>query len=201
MSEELIAQYREIHRRERYGDTSIKNLPYLLPLVDELKPCSIIDFGCGQSKLLDELVRVSGARGTRYDPAIPAFSAKPAGHFDLLINIDVLEHVPEEGLDQIIAEMAALADHAIIVVDTGPAVKLLPDGRNAHVSQHDRDWWARRLAVSFPYLKPIRVRSRRRAAFKTWRTPPTRRMLNLRLFLEAESRYRIRKLLGAYSPI
>ena len=197
MSNELIQQYRVIHSREAYGNTSVKNLPYLLPLIDELAPKTIIDYGCGQSSLADELAKATGARATRYDPAIPQYSAKPEGVFDLLVNVDVLEHVPEDELEPIIAEMAAFAKNAIVVVDTGPAVLVLPDGRNAHVTQHDQAWWAARLGQHFPYLEPIRVRSKRRAAFKTWKSADNRALRNFMIHVREEVKYKWRKLRGA----
>lgn len=196
MSDDLIQQYRVIHSREAYGNTSVKNLPYLLPFVDELKPATIIDFGCGQSSLADELSRATGARATRYDPAIPQYSQKPQGVFDLLVNVDVLEHVPEEELEPIIAEMAAFAKNAIIVIDTGPAVLILPDGRNAHVTQRDQDWWAAMLGQHFPYLEPIRVRSKRRAAFKTWKSDESRALRHFTIYVREELKYKWRKLTG-----
>lgn len=196
MSEDLIQQYRVIHGREAYGNTSVKNLPYLLPLLDDLKPASIIDFGCGQSTLADELQRATGARIARYDPAIPKYSVRPEGKFDLLVNVDVLEHVPEDELEPIIADMAALARNAIIIVDMGPAVLILPDGRNAHVTQQNEEWWKQRLGTHFPYLEPIRVRSRRRAAFKTWKTREARPLRHFLIFLKAEIIYRLRKITG-----
>ncbi|MBX9758621.1 MAG: class I SAM-dependent methyltransferase [Beijerinckiaceae bacterium] len=199
MSEDLIQQYRLIHSREAYGNTSVKNLPYILPLIDELKPASIIDFGCGQSSLADELAKATGARTVRYDPAIPQHSVKPEGKFDLLVNVDVLEHVPEDELEPIIADMAAFAKDALIIIDMGPAVLILPDGRNAHVTQHDQDWWAMKLGAHFPYLEPIRVRSKRRAAFKTWKSPPGRGLTNLMIYLREEVKYHIRRRMRAFS--
>ena len=196
MSDDLIQQYRVIHSREAYGNTSVKNLPYFMPLIDELKPRSIIDFGCGQSTLADELSAASGAPAIRYDPAIPEYSTKPEGKFDLLVNVDVLEHVPEDELEPIIAEMETYTKNAIIVIDTGPAVLILPDGRNAHVTQHDQDWWAERLGKYFPYLEPIRVRSKRRVAFKTWKSDESRAMINFVIWAKAEARYRWRKITG-----
>ena len=192
MSDDLIQQYRLIHSREAYGNTSVKNLAYILPLIDELKPASIIDFGCGQSNLADELAKATGARVARYDPAIPEHSTKPEGTFDLLVNVDVLEHVPEAELEPIIAEMAAFAKNAIIVIDTGPAVLILPDGRNAHVTQHDQDWWAMKLGAHFPYLEPIRVRSKRRAAFKTWKSDESRALTNFVIFVRENIKHHVR---------
>lgn len=197
MSDDLIQQYRLIHSREAWGNTSVKNLPYILPYIAELRPKTIIDFGCGQSSLADELNKATGASAVRYDPAIPEFSTKPEGKFDLLVNVDVLEHIPEDELEPIIAEMASFAKDALIIIDTGPAVLVLPDGRNAHVTQHDQDWWAERLGAHYPYLEPIRVRSKRRAAFKTWKSDENRQLLSFLIFVREELKYKWRKIRGA----
>ena len=167
-NDELIAQYREIHASQAYGDTSIKNLRFLRPEIKLLKPQSIIDYGCGQSPLLEMLDLDYPVELHRYDPAIPAHSSKPEGKFDLLINVDVLEHIEESDLDDVISEMAGFAKNAIIIVDTAPAKLVLPDGRNAHVTLHNHAWWKERLSRHFAHLEPIATARRTRAGFKTW---------------------------------
>lgn len=179
---ELIEQYRQIHASRVYGDTSVKNLRFLRPEIKLLHPRSILDYGCGQSRLLEQLQLGYPAKLLRYDPAIPKWSKKLAEPVDLLLNIDVLEHIEERDLDGVIAEMAALSRNAIIIVDTKPASALLPDGRNAHATIRPHDWWRERLARHFPKLHPIAAARRSRAGFKTWlRTgPQTVRYLGLR---------------------
>jgi len=165
---QLIDEYRTLHATTGWGGTSVKNLRYLRPLVRVLNPASVIDYGCGKSILLDEL-RVPGLDiRDRYDPAIPEIATLPDRRYDLLINVDVLEHIPEEDLDGVIAEMAGLADEAILVVDTRPAALVLEDGRNAHVSLYDHHWWKARLERHYGPIHPIRVSRRGRAAFRTW---------------------------------
>ena len=90
---ELIAQYRDIHASRVYGDTSIKNLRFLRADITLLKPQSILDYGCGQSRLLAALRLDYPVELLRYDPAIPKWSANPTARADLLLNIDVLEHI------------------------------------------------------------------------------------------------------------
>jgi hypothetical protein len=169
---DLVGQYAEIHRSRRYGDTSIKNLRFLRPAVRLLKPRSILDYGCGQSRLLEALVPASATRLLRYDPAIPEYAALPVEKAELLVNIDVLEHIPEEHLDATLREMRALCDHAIVIVDTRPAALVLPDGRNAHVTLRPHEWWRTKLQEFFPVVVPIRAVRRSRAAFRTWRLSP-----------------------------
>lgn len=169
MSGKLVSEYVTVHSSKRYGDTGWRSFPFLLPHLLALGPKSLVDFGCGQSDLayrLGSAVRI-GLIG-RYDPAIPALSTRPTQRFDVLVNVDVLEHIPDEELDGAIADMAALADNAIFVIDTAPAKLILSDGRNAHVSLHDEAWWLARLRKSFPTARPIRIGRRNRVGFKTW---------------------------------
>lgn len=171
MSDNLIDQYKQIHATRKYGDTSIKNLRYMRPQVKLLKPATILDYGCGQSKLVDVLGEACGAKVTRYDPAIPEFEKKPeeGSKFDLLINVDVLEHVPESQLDTVVGEMAGFCRNAIIVIDTRPAEAVLSNGENAHCTLKSHAWWQEYLSRFFPHVEPIRVTRKSRAAFRTWK--------------------------------
>lgn len=167
-NDDLIAHYREIHATQAYGDTSIKNLRFLRPEIKLLRPASIIDYGCGQSPLLEMLELDYPVDLCRYDPAIPQHCKRPDRRFDLLLNVDVLEHIEESDLDEVLAEMASLAKDAIIIIDTKPAKLILSDGRNAHVTVRPHAWWRERLGGHFPHLEPIGTARRSRAGFKTW---------------------------------
>lgn len=171
MSDNLIDEYKKIHATQKYGDTSIKNLRYVRPQVKLLKPASILDYGCGRSKLVEVLGESCGASVTRYDPAIPEFDKKPeaGSQFDLLINVDVLEHVPESELDSVVGEMASYCKNAIIVIDTRPAEAVLSNGDNAHCTLKSHAWWEEYLGRFFAHVEPIRVTRKSRAAFRTWK--------------------------------
>lgn len=175
-NQELIEQYRQIHATTVYGDTSVKNLRFLRPEIRLLRPRSVLDYGCGQSRLIDSLDLGYDAALYRYDPAIPAYSTKPKDKVDLLLNIDVLEHIEEQDLDAVIAEMRSLCREAIIIVDTAPAVRTLSDGRNAHVSLHPHAWWRARLGRHFGHLEAIPTVRRTRAGFRTWSRRPSDKM-------------------------
>jgi len=165
---ELIEQYRQIHAARVYGDTSVKNLRFIRADIQLLAPRSILDYGCGQSPLLDALQLGHPVELVRYDPAVPAWSTKPHSPVDLLLNVDVLEHVEERDLDAVLADMAALCRNAMIIIDTRPASAILPDGRNAHVTVRPHAWWRARLARHFPQLYPLATARSTRAGFKTW---------------------------------
>jgi hypothetical protein len=164
----LIEEYGAIHASRIYGNTSIKNLRFIRPHIKALGPSSILDYGCGRSRLVECLDLGFDVRTLRYDPAIPEFAARPSEVVDLLINVDVLEHVPESDLDAVVLEMRDLCRHALIIVDTRPAALILPNGKNAHCTLHSHDWWRNYLLKFFPAVIPIRAARRSRAAFRTW---------------------------------
>jgi hypothetical protein len=168
----LIEAYAQIHATGTYGNTSLKSLRLLRPEIQLLKPRSVIDYGCGQSVLVDRLDLGYPLDLYRYDPAIPAFVEKPKVKADLLINIDVLEHIEEPDLDDVLADMRSMCRDALIVVDTAPAKRLLPDGRNLHVTLKPHDWWRARIGKHFGALHPVRTLRTARAGFKTWQRSP-----------------------------
>jgi hypothetical protein len=168
----LIEEYAQIHAREAYGNTSLKNLRLLRPEIRLLRPNSIVDYGCGQSRLLDRLDLGYPVDLYRYDPAIPAYASKPDVKADLLLNVDVLEHIEEADLDDILADMRSMCRDALIIVDTAPAKRSLPDGRNLHVTLKPHDWWRERIEKHFGPLEPAPTLRCARAGFKTWRRGP-----------------------------
>ena len=170
---ELIAQYRQIHATRVYGDTSLKNLRFLRAEIRLLRPVSVLDYGCGQSRLLEALRLGYPVELLRYDPAIPKWSVRPEARVDLLISIDVLEHIEEGDLDAVLADMAGACRDALIIVDTKPASTVLPDGRNAHVTIRPHAWWRERLSRHFPELYSQPTARSSRAGFKTWSRKPS----------------------------
>jgi hypothetical protein len=166
---DLIKDYARIHASSVYGASSLKNLRFIRPEIRLLGPRTILDYGCGQSLLIEQLDLDYPVELYRYDPAIAAYAEKPAIKVDLLINIDVLEHIEEGDLDDVMADMRSLCRNAIIIVDTAPAKRILPDGRNLHVTLKPHDWWQQKIERHFGPVEPVRTVRRARAGFKTWR--------------------------------
>jgi hypothetical protein len=174
MSTHLISQYEILHSTQRYGATSLNRAPYILPHIQSLKPSTVLDYGCGQSRLF-ERIEALGPKVTRYDPAIPELSTPPSGHFHLVLNIDVMEHLPEGEVSPTLARIAAHSQHAIFIIDTIPAKTLLPDGQNAHLTVHPPEWWQGKLQEHFQTVEPIFCHPKWRAAFRTWKIKPLER--------------------------
>lgn len=105
---------------------------------------SILDYGCGRGDPWKHgwAARLGAESVALYDPAFPQHDQLPAGTFDGVLCSDVLEHVPEE---EVPALVRTLFDKANLFVWASvccrPAKKVLPDGRNMHVTVRPLAWW------------------------------------------------------------
>jgi len=157
MTETISSEYRamqqEMHRNPNYGVASLSFAPIVAELVKHSAIRSISDYGAGKCNLRRGL----GECGLRdieylpYDPAFPEYGLPmPA---DLVCCIDVLEHVEEEHLGNVLAELARITHRlGFFSVHMGPAGKTLPDGRNAHLIQKPSSWWLPKLSAHFDVL-------------------------------------------------
>lgn len=176
MATNLLDHYRKTHARRVYGTSSVKQIRFLRPWIKLRRPGSILDFGAGQSKFLDALNLPDSIELLRFDPAIPEYATRPDHKVDLLVSIDVLEHIEEPDIPQTLRDMRHLCRDALIVIDTKPAKHLLPDGRNAHVTLRPFEWWQEKLATAFDHVEPIRTMRRSRLGFKTWESGSRERL-------------------------
>ena len=84
-----------------------------------------------------------------YDPSVDreAESPRPA---DVVICADVLEHVEGEKILFVLDDLRRVTKQVgYFVIHTGPSSKTLADGRNAHILQRDKEWWAPDLKKFF----------------------------------------------------
>lgn len=86
---------------------------------------------------------------TCFDPGYAPFSKLPEGTFDAVICTDVLEHIPAEDLDWVLAEIFDYARKAVfLTVACYPARKHLPNGENTHITLEQPDWWRPRIIAA-----------------------------------------------------
>lgn len=164
---DLIEQYRLLHEREpSYGRSSDKNLKYIRPFVRQIRPKSILDYGCGKSRMVD---RLGVPKVYRYDPALPEYSVLPVDRVDMVVCTDVLEHVPEDDLDRVLAEIRGLSDQCFFIIALVEANETLPCGINAHVTIRGRGWWLWRLLQFWGRVSAVDERDEDKwVHFKTW---------------------------------
>jgi hypothetical protein len=134
-----------------YGVASIRYAPTVAKIVTGFDVHSLLDYGAGKGRLGMELVKLikRPVRITPYDPAIPGWDAAPEPD-ELVCCIDVLEHIEPDRLDAVLDDLARLVRRlGFFTVHTGPAERILADGRNAHLIQEKPDWWLPRIMARF----------------------------------------------------
>lgn len=112
-----------------------------------IKTC--IDYGCGKARAWSyhNLAGLFGLdKVVLYDPGVEQYSTRPADSCDLVLCIDVLEHVPEECVDEVLIDICSLAKKAVFLnISTRPASKRLVDGTNAHATVKPKHWWQTKI--------------------------------------------------------
>tara|TARA_B100001123_G_C14615197_1_gene751483 strand:+ start:69 stop:521 length:453 start_codon:yes stop_codon:yes gene_type:complete len=142
ISDEYLKLQKKLHKNPNYGIASIKFAPNVKKILEDAKLNSISDYGAGKKNLQKKLIEL-GLKDFKYYPYDPAFPeyGKPK-EADLVCCIDVLEHAEEDYLDNILDDLKKITKKfGFYTIHTGPALKVLADGRNAHLIQKPPSWW------------------------------------------------------------
>jgi hypothetical protein len=152
ISSEYRDQQTKLHENGLYGTASLVFGGMVAEVINRMEITHVLDYGCGagvnlsrelQGKVKHKLTYQA------YDPAVLRFS-KPPLPAQMVACIDVLEHIEEEYIDAVLDDLTRLTEGVIFAtVDTGPALKTLPDGRNAHILQRPIKWWFPKLEARF----------------------------------------------------
>jgi len=151
ISESYREMQRRLHENPNYGVASVQYAPIVAEVIEAVGAEEILDYGAGKGRL-GQTLRTLIARPLRirhYDPAIPEWSALPEP-CPFVACIDVLEHIEPELLDNVLDDLLRVTiGVGVFTVHTGPAIKVLPDGRNAHLIQRPASWWLPKIIERF----------------------------------------------------
>jgi hypothetical protein len=139
-----------LHQNPNYGVASLQYGALVAKLVTQTGARSVLDYGAGKQRLREAAAEVfdRGAEYVPYDPAFPEYGDPRC--CDLVVCIDVLEHVEIDCLDDVMRDLwVNMRDCGFFTIHTGPAMKVLPDGRNAHLIQCGSEWWLPKLSRYF----------------------------------------------------
>lgn len=152
-SDQYQAQQKSLHQDSRYGRASVGFSPLIVDIIERTGFRSVTDYGAGKCRLRDELVKkIAQFSYFPFDPAFPEYGIPQAA--ELVVCIDVLEHIEPEYLETVIAELASITTHVgFFSIHTAPATKTLSDGRNAHLIQQPASWWLLRLLPHFDVIQ------------------------------------------------
>jgi len=154
ISDEYRKQQQKLHENPNYGVASISFAPLVGQIIEKFKIESVSDYGAGKQNLIKTLNKngVFPRRYLPYDPAFPEYGEPTPA--ELVCCIDVLEHIEPELIDNVIHDLFKITDNiAFISIHMGPAIKVLEDGRNAHLIQKPTSWWLGKFISKFEVIQ------------------------------------------------
>jgi uncharacterized Rossmann fold enzyme len=132
-----------------YGTDVLKRLDFIHKLIEETKPNSILDYGCGRGLLAQSLTFPIW----EYDPAIPGKDESPRPA-ELVICVSVLEHVEPDKLIYVLDELRqCVLKWGFFVIDLKLAQKKYDNGRNTHLIVKPAKWWIKIVSDFFDVAK------------------------------------------------
>jgi hypothetical protein len=144
--------YRLTHKQHPEFFAGFSIMEYVFEIGQLVKQSNIstaLDYGCGKARAwkerdLQRLWKLS--KVGLYDPGVDQYSTKPEGKYDLVLCMDVMEHIPEHLVDEVLADICSYACKAVFFnICTRPASKVLVDGSNAHATVRTKQWWQKKI--------------------------------------------------------
>ena len=150
ISQEYLQTQKQLHQNPNYGVASLLMAPVVKKIFEDSNLKSISDYGAGKKNLEKKLLEL-GLKNFDYYPYDPVFPEYgPPKKADIVCCIDVLEHIEEEYLTNVLDELKKITMKlGFFTIATKPAGKFLKDGRNAHLIQKPASWWLPMMCSRF----------------------------------------------------
>lgn len=149
ITEEYRKEQEDLHKNPNYGVASVSFAPMVTSIINNLAVEEMLDYGAGKGRLAKSITPDHKIAIELYDPAMPDYCDEPTPR-DFVVCIDVLEHIEPDCLDDVLDDLKRVTKrYGFFTIHTGPAVKVLSDGRNAHLTQEDYKWWLPKLWSRF----------------------------------------------------
>jgi len=145
ITEEYRLIQRQMHLDQHYGTASMFYAKTVARFMNHYGVVDLLDYGSGKNRLVDTMAKDRMVnhefRYYAYEPSIEEFAETPTPH-QMVACIDVLEHVEPDCLCAVLDDLKRCTlEIGLFTVATGPALRHLPDGRNAHLIQQPASWW------------------------------------------------------------
>jgi hypothetical protein len=121
---ELIGQYAQLHQTKQYGVSANRYVTHVRACIVDMSARSVLEYGCGRSRL-GEVFASPNLDWRKYDPAIPEFSKQPEGAVDFVVCTDVMEHIPESDVDDVLLHIASFSKSVFLQYLHPPRAQLV----------------------------------------------------------------------------
>jgi len=150
---EIREYYKKAHKKDLFRSKSLlKWVPLILKTFYTNNCKSIMDYGCGNGNswhVLREIFFQGSEQSNSlylYDPYHEKRNKYSITECDLVICIDVMEHVPESDVNEVLSNILCHANKAVFfVISNKPATKTFPSGENIHVTLKNKSWWQAKI--------------------------------------------------------
>lgn len=152
---QYLNEYHTLHAQRKFpGHSLLQWIPRITDMVAEHQSRKLLDYGCGEGRQWTHErahLAIGVEQPALYDPAVHVFARIPDGVFDGVICTDVLEHVPEDELDGVFADLERLSRQWVFAsICCRPSKHMrFSDGSNIHCTLHPMEWWRERMAPHF----------------------------------------------------
>lgn len=153
-SESYLEVIRKVHSNGLWGNVGGKTWDTIVEYCNRFGYKELLDYGSGHGSLSkafnEHNVEITI---TEYDPGIESKSTLP-NPSNFVVCIDVMEHIEEEYVENVLDDIKrCVLDKGYFAIDMREAGRILPDGRNAHITIRPFEWWHAKLEERFTILE------------------------------------------------
>jgi hypothetical protein len=149
---DLIARYRAMASEEtQFLGLTVKQYEADIGrLVRKTQSRDLLDYGSGWGRAWPEMKENLQVTVQCYDPAIPKYQRRPGRQFDGVVCVDVLEHIPEHMVDDVLDDVFWYAQRFVFITTCSrPAKKFFPNTDiNLHCTVKPYHWWWERISAA-----------------------------------------------------
>ncbi len=155
----LISGKRRSANEAYDGHSTLAFAKLIRDIINKNQIKSMLDYGSGKGFYyenpfnikglkIDSLKNYWGIEIDLFDPCYKKNSLIDENKlYDLVVSIDVLEHIPSQDIDWVLEKIISKAKKFVFLnVACYSAVALLPNGENAHINVNNPNWWHEKLS-------------------------------------------------------